>query len=199
MAHAWGGADEFHWSIAKNDHELSPGFLWGCWSAQMSPLIVPLRCIQTKLHIHWDLNTNPTDSESLLPNTHKTKPLLLYTPPPPPPRTRTLCCGGKLKVGAVSGVTRSSASAHVEDIHSGGSEACDHHAGGSGACRGVAQLLLLLDKQQHIMRDSKQKHILAIKCLNKTYFLLLNMTEVSLSAFVCELAALQKYFFFQFL
>lgn len=83
------------------------------------------------------------------------------------PNNRTLSCSSELKVGAVRRVASSSASAHVEDIDSRGSEARYHHAGGFGPRWWVAQLLLLLKKkkrtkkQKQIARDDQQKQVLA--------------------------------------
>lgn len=71
-------------------------------------------------------------------------------------QSRTLGCGGKLKSRAVSRVTVSGVSAHVEDVGRGGSEAGYHHAGGSGPRRRVAQLLLLL--WAHIVGGNEQRH-----------------------------------------
>lgn len=68
----------------------------------------------------------------------------------------TLSCSSKFKVGAVSRVASSSASAHMEDIDGRGSEASYHHAGGFGPCGWVAQLLLLLEKQHQIIIDENK-------------------------------------------
>ena len=80
------------------------------------------------------------------------------------PHSRTLSCSSELKVGAVRCVASSSASAHMEDIDSRGSEARYHHTGGFGPRWWVAQLLLLLKKQKtqkQIARDDQQKQVLA--------------------------------------
>lgn len=69
----------------------------------------------------------------------------------------TLSCSSKFKVGAVSRVASSGASSHVEDVDSGGSEACYHHTGGFGPRWWVTQLLLLLEKKHQIVVD-KQMH-----------------------------------------
>lgn len=92
-----------------------------------------VHCFKTKLYIHWHFNTNLTQyyyitSASINTNTGTIPSCsLLYK--------RTLSGSNKLKVGAVRCVASSSASTHVEDIDSRGSEACYHHAGGFGPCR----------------------------------------------------------------
>ena len=91
------------------------------WHKKNSLLLL---CIvsNANLHVHRLFNTNLAEYQHHT-NTIPSRSLL---------HSRTLSCSGELKVGAVGCVAGSSASAHVEDVDSGGSEARHHHTGGFG-------------------------------------------------------------------
>ena len=68
MAHAWGSADEFHWSMAKNDHKMSPRVFMelsintdDSRSMALNAHLLPCVVLNKTLRIHWHWNTNLAD------------------------------------------------------------------------------------------------------------------------------------------
>lgn len=80
------------------------------------------------------------------------------TPFPWVHHSRTLSCSSELEVWAVGCVASGGASAHMEDVDGGGSEACHHHTGILGSCWWVAQLFLFLGKKKEFARGDTKAH-----------------------------------------